>query len=102
MRILNGKNWDPGWKTVGSAMLGKNIPDLDGDGKTTRRDSSAAPAVPAGLGMTRPLARAGKCFQNKTRQTIGPEKLNPRRRRKLLAENDARGNRISHMKSGEI
>jgi hypothetical protein len=45
--------------------LKKTIPDLDDDGKTTRRDSSAAPGVPAGLGMTRPLARAGKCFQNK-------------------------------------
>jgi hypothetical protein len=42
--------------------LKKNIPDLVADEKTTHRDSSAAPTVPAGLGMTRPLARAGKCF----------------------------------------
>jgi hypothetical protein len=43
--------------------LKKAVPDLDDDGKMTRRDSSTAPAVPAGLGMTRPLSRAGKCFQ---------------------------------------
>ena len=70
---LNLLNLDPDLMNTDPQSWNKNIPDLDGDEKTTRRDSSAVPAVPADLGMTRPLARAGKCFRNKTRQTIGPE-----------------------------